>query len=137
MFTFLFYLSRRIPGFSKLLRLFFNCDIPKRAKIGSRVTFNHCAMGVVLHPNCVIEDDVWIEHHVCLGQRTETDTSAPIVKKDCVIGAYAIILGGVTIGEGSVIGAGAIITHDVPAHSIVYCKQEIVLKENSKKRGQY
>lgn len=49
----------------------------------------------------------------------------PHVAKPIVIGAgawigtRAIILGGVTIGEGAIIGAGAVVTKDVPAHAIV------------------
>lgn len=41
-----------------------------------------------------------------------------VVEEDCWIGARAIILKGVTLGRGSVIGAGAIVTHDVPPYSI-------------------
>ena len=57
-------------------------------------TFNHNGLGVVIHPNSQIEDSVYIEHHVCLGQRTGTDTTAPVIRKNTVIGAYSVILGG-------------------------------------------
>ena len=67
---------------------------PRTAQIGSGVTFNHKGLGVVIHPNSQIEDNVYIEHHVCLGQRTGTDTAAPVVRKNTVIGAYSVILGG-------------------------------------------
>ena len=43
-------------------------------------------------------------------------TSAPVtIEKDVWIGANAVICGGVTIGEGSVIGAGSVVTKDIPA----------------------
>lgn len=48
----------------------------------------------MIHPNSQIEDNVYIEHHVCLGQRTGTDTAAPVVRKNTVIGACSVILGG-------------------------------------------
>ena len=45
---------------------------------------------------------------------------APIViKKNAWIGTGAIVLLGVTIGEGSVVAAGSVVTNDVPPHSIV------------------
>lgn len=136
-FRLLFRLSRKNKFCNDLLRFFFACDIPMEAKIGNDVTFTHRGLGTVIHPKCVIEDHVWIEHHVLLGQRLDNESCAPIIQKNCVIGAYAIILGGVTIGEGSVIGAGAIITHDIPPHSIAYCKQEVVIKENTKPKGKF
>jgi acetyltransferase-like isoleucine patch superfamily enzyme len=46
------------------------------------------------------------------------DDGYVVVEDDCWIGACAIILRGVTIGEGSVIGAGAIVTKDIPPYSI-------------------
>lgn len=94
LFDILFKLSRKNHVMNNLLRFAFGCDIPENTKIGDNVVFNHKAMGVVIHPNAVIEDNVYFEHHVCLGQRTGTDASAPIIRKNCVIGAYAMILGG-------------------------------------------
>lgn len=52
--------------------------------------------------------------------RTQPHTSAPIrVGNDVWIGAAAIILKGVTIGDGAVVGAGSVVTKDVPARAIV------------------
>lgn len=41
-----------------------------------------------------------------------------VIKNDVLIGAYSIILKGVTIGEGSVIGGGSVVTKDIPSHCI-------------------
>lgn len=92
MFGFLFKLSRKSAVMNKLLQLIYKCEIPRAAQIGNGVTFNHKGLGVVIHPNSQIEDNVYIEHH--LGQRTGTDTAAPVVRKNTVIGAYSVILGG-------------------------------------------
>lgn len=94
MFGFLFKLSRKSAVMNKLLQLIYKCEIPRAAQIGNGVTFNHNGLGVVIHPNSQIEDSVYIEHHVCLGQRTGTDTTAPVIRKNTVIGAYSVILGG-------------------------------------------
>ena len=48
--------------------------------------------------------------------------AALLFRKNVSLGAYAIILGPVEIGENSVIGAGAIVSHDVPPNTIYYNK---------------
>ena len=42
-----------------------------------------------------------------------------VVGSDCYVGRYSLILGGVTIGDGAVIGAGSVVTKDVPPYAIV------------------
>jgi serine acetyltransferase len=68
-------------NYPKKVQFVYKYEIPRTAQIGSGVTFNHKGLGVVIHPNSQIEDNVYIEHHVCLGQRTGTNTAAPVVRK--------------------------------------------------------
>jgi maltose O-acetyltransferase len=42
-----------------------------------------------------------------------------VVGNGCWVGAKSVILGGVTIGDGAIIAAGAVVTRDVPAHTLV------------------
>lgn len=98
--------------------------------------FNIYAEGLaVINYNCVIldtspvrlGDGAFLAPGVCLAcaghsidaeQRTGQgiNTSAPITLEPNVwIGANSVVCGGVTIGEGSVIGAGSVVTHDIPA----------------------
>jgi len=59
-------------------------------------------------------------HPLPLAERREYLCFSPIVVEDDVwIGTSAVILQGVTIGAGSVVAAGAVVTHDVPAHTLV------------------
>lgn len=51
-----------------------------------------------------------------------------VIEDDCWIGSNVIILDGVTIGKGSVIGAGALISKDVPAGSVVVDKRNRFVK---------
>lgn len=137
MFEFMYKLSRKSVVMNKLLQFVYKCEIPRTAQIGSGVTFNHKGLGVVIHPNSQIEDNVYIEHHVCLGQRTGTDTAAPVVRKK--YGDWCLFRnsGGVEIGEGCVIGACSLVLHDVPAHTIFYNERIEKTKENHKPIGQY
>lgn len=84
----------------------------KSIKVGA-----HCLIAA----NCQIMDcsghDLSFE---CIENRINTKgTSRPVIIEDCVwIGANSIILPGVTIGKGSVIGAGSVVTKNIPPMSI-------------------
>nr|WP_310586587.1 acyltransferase [Larkinella insperata] len=82
------------------------------------------------HKGVVIGDRVMIASHVAITSLTHNYTaesmrfSAPlggkiIIEDDVWIGSHAIIMPGVTIGRGAVVGAGAVVTKDVPAFAIV------------------
>jgi acetyltransferase-like isoleucine patch superfamily enzyme len=76
-----------------------------------------------------IGDDVFVGHNVTFindrhptteGARTGSWTLEPtIVHQNVSIGSGAVIMCGLTIGEGARIGAGAVVTHDVPAGATV------------------
>lgn len=42
-----------------------------------------------------------------------------IINNDVLIGAYTILLPGVTVGDGAIVGAGSVVTHNVPAYAVV------------------
>lgn len=118
LFDSLFELSRKMPLFGSIFAHRYGCDIPKGVQLGENVHFPHKAMGVVIHPLSKIGSNVCIQHHVLLGEKNGTD--APTICDNVVINPYSIIIGDVTIGENSVIGAGSIVTKDVPANSVYY-----------------
>ena len=73
---------------------------------------------VVLHPKVVIGDNCSIGQNVTIGGRAGK-TTVPMTGNNVLIGANALILGPVTIGDGAKIGAGAIVVKDVPPHATV------------------
>jgi UDP-2-acetamido-3-amino-2,3-dideoxy-glucuronate N-acetyltransferase len=121
----------------------YGCEIGDNTKIG---TFVEIQKNAVVGRNCKvsshtficegvhIEDDVFIGHNVTFindlypratsgsGQlQTEKDWKVieTFVKKGASVGSSATILAGVTIGECAVVGAGAVVTKDVPPHAVV------------------
>ena len=85
----------------------------------SSVTIGH---NVIISERVVIRDSD--NHSMCkVGIQVDNDTkpnSAPIIIKDHVwIGMNAVILKGVTIGEGSIVAAGSVVKNDVPPHCMV------------------
>ena len=88
-------------------------SISPEAKIGKRVFIDH-GIGVVIGATAMIEDDVTILHDVTLGVRRDVEGRRhPYVKKGAFIGANAQLLGTITIGAFSKVGAGAIVLNNV------------------------
>ena len=69
----------------------------------------------------IIEDGVKIGSHCAIYSRTDIDQKKGTVtiKRNTGIGSHCVVMPGVTIGENSVVGAGAVITRDVPPNVIV------------------
>lgn len=98
--------------------------------IGDRCGLSNCAITaskeVIIEAGVLIGSGVFIsdtDHHELRAEDRKNNTgnilSAPIkIEKDVFIGARSIILKGVTIGEGSVVGAGSVVTKDIPAGEI-------------------
>jgi len=96
------------------------------------------------HSPVVLEDHVRISQGVLI-ETASLDLSQPLpyphiskpitLKRGVWVGAGAMVLGGVTIGEYAVIGAGAVITRDVPPGVIVVGSQPRVLARQRKERS--
>ncbi len=102
------------------------CDhtlIEGGAVVGDRVTVK---CGVQLWDGITVEDDVFIGPNATFtndpfprSRRRPSSFNTTLVRRGASIGANATILPGVTIGEHSMIGAGAVVTRDIPARAIV------------------
>lgn len=100
-----------------------HCLIESDVVIGDRVTVKS---GVQLWDGTRLEDDVFIGPNVTFTndpfpRSKQYPDSFPrtVVKRGASIGANATILPGISIGEGAMVGAGSVVTKDVPAHSLV------------------
>lgn len=102
---------------SQLWRFLTGVEIHPGAKIGRRFFIDH-GMGVVIGETAIIGDDVMIYHGVTLGGMGRGSVKRhPTLEHDVTIGAGAQVLGDITIGARSVVGASAVVVHDVPADS--------------------
>jgi serine O-acetyltransferase len=96
----------------------FGVDIHPAAQIGRGIFIDH-ATGIVVGETAVVGDNVSILHGVTLGGTgKETGKRHPTIGRNCLLGAHATVLGNITVGEGSVIGAGSVVLHSVPPHSL-------------------
>jgi serine O-acetyltransferase len=101
-----------------LIRLIFGCYIPHDAQIGAGTKFGYGGIGVVVHHDCVIGRDCTISQGVTLGGGRggldDQRRGVPVLGDNVMVGAGAKVLGPVHLGDGSVVGANAVVTHDVP-----------------------
>ena len=121
----------------------YGCTIDDNSKVGA---FVEIQKGAFIGKNCkisshsficegvTIEDNVFVGHNVTFindmypraanpdgSLQTEADWKVvkTLVKKGASLGSSSTILGGVTVGEGAIVGAGSVVTKDVPPNTIV------------------
>ena len=93
----------------------YGIELPYSAKIGRRVVIEHQS-GIVVHGNCEIGDESVIRQGVTLGNRyLDKPYDAPKLGLGVNVGAGAKLLGGISLGDYSSVGANAVVLKDVPA----------------------
>jgi serine O-acetyltransferase len=106
--------ARMLMGINQI---FTGIDIHPAAKIGRRVFIDH-GIGVVIGETTEIGNDVLIYQQVTLGGVSLTHGKRhPTIEDGVVIGAGAKVLGNITIGKNSKIGANSVVVKDVPPNS--------------------
>ncbi|PIW31372.1 MAG: serine O-acetyltransferase [bacterium (Candidatus Ratteibacteria) CG_4_10_14_3_um_filter_41_18] len=100
---------------SHIARFLTGIEIHPGAEIGRRFFIDH-GMGVVIGETTEIGKDVLLYQGVVLGGTSlKKKKRHPTIENNVVVGAGAIILGAITIGEGVKIGSGAVVLKSVPA----------------------
>jgi serine O-acetyltransferase len=111
----------RIPArfLSQLSRFCTGVEIHPGARIGRRVFIDH-GMGVVIGETAIVGDDVTMYQGVTLGGTGKgVGKRHPTLRNGVFVGNNANILGNITIGENSRVGAGSVVVRDVPPDSTV------------------
>ena len=99
---------------SQLSRFLTGIEIHPGATIGKRFFIDHGA-GIVIGETAEIGDNVMLYHGVTLGGTgKQKNKRHPTVEDNVMIGAGTIVLGPVTIGANTKIGAGSVVTQDLP-----------------------
>ena len=105
-------------------------EIHPGAKLGKRVVIDH-GLGTVIGETSVVKDDCLIYHGVTLGGVHNTvQKRHPTILERCVIGAGAAVLGDISIGPDSKVGAGSVVLKSVAAgESVGGIPAEVVHKK--------
>ena len=104
------------------------CVIPAGTKFGTPVRLNHGGLGIVLHERSVFGDNVVISHYVSV-MGASGKKGVPRIGNNVFIGSRAMIVGDVEVGDFVIIGAGAVVTKDIPAYSVVAGMPAKVIKK--------
>ena len=108
-------------------------EIHPGAKIAGGVFIDH-GSGVVIGETAEVATGVVIYQGATLGGTgKETGKRHPTIEKDCIISCGAKVLGSITIGEGTRIGAGAVVLKDIPPHATVVGVPGRVVRINGEK----
>ena len=103
-------------------------DIQASTMMGKNVHFGHRGIGIVIHEKALIGDNTTIMQNVTVAAKENGYT---IIENYVIIGAGAVILGAVTVGEGAVIGANAVVNRDVAPYTVMGGVPAKVLKKLS------
>lgn len=125
--------------FSLLYRMLFikvrnsyGIELPYTVKLGRRVVIEHQS-AIVIHGYSEIGDDCILRQGVTLGNRyLEKPLEAPKLGAKVNVGAGAKIFGAIKIGDGSNIGANAVVLHDVPSGATVVGIPAKIVKSSSR-----
>jgi serine O-acetyltransferase len=94
-------------------------EIHPAARLGRGLFIDH-GMGVVIGETSEVGENVTLLHGVTLGGTSlKREKRHPTLGNNVVVGAGAAIIGAVTIGDGTRIGAGSVVVRDVPSNSVV------------------
>jgi len=104
---------------SQVARFLTGIEIHPGATIGRRLFIDH-GLGVVIGETAIVGDDVTLYQGVTLGGTgKEHGKRHPTIDDNVVIGGGAKVLGNITVGRNSRIGAGSVVLRNVPEHSTV------------------
>lgn len=121
----------RTPGLiSKVLRIFYpkqdSFTIDVHTKIGAGLQLAH-PYATILNATS-IGTDVYVNHLVTLGEK---EGKKPIIGNNVQLHAGCIVVGGVTIGDYAIIGAGAVVVKDVPKHGVAVGNPARILEKRT------
>jgi serine O-acetyltransferase len=111
----------------KLNSVIYHNSLAPGASVSPDVRFGHHGFGTMVHSNVVIGKRVKIWHNVTIAVRARSGWNSEhgriVIEDDVKIGANSVVIspleGSLRIGRGARIGAGAVVTHDVPPGATV------------------
>ena len=115
-----------LAAYVLLVHWIFGIELDYKTVVGRGLCLRH-GVGLVVHRNAVIGAGCTLRQGVTVGER-RGDGKCPVIGDRVEIGANAVVIGPLCIGESSVIGAGAIVLRDVEAFTVVAGNPAVVVK---------
>jgi len=106
------------------------CDIPASTEIGEGFEIFHSAHASVVSPGTIIGKNVSLRQNTTIGAKGFSGADkSPVIEDDVTLGPNVCIIGDITIGKGSIIGAGAVVVKDIPPYSVVAGNPAVIIKK--------
>jgi putative colanic acid biosynthesis acetyltransferase WcaB len=96
-----------------VVELLLGIEIPSGTRIGPGLRIRH-GVGIVVNPGTVLGSDVMLRQNVTLGNISATKPACPVIGDGVELGAGAVVIGGVRIGDGARLGPNVVVRTDVP-----------------------
>lgn len=94
------------------------CEIPYAAQIGPGFYFGH-VFGTIISAHCILGKNVNMSHGVTLGKIAKGKRSgAPMLGDNVYVAPGAKVIGGIRLGNGTAVGANAVVTRDTPENAV-------------------
>ncbi|MFV0315253.1 MAG: serine O-acetyltransferase EpsC [Anaerotignum sp.] len=125
-----YFVARLVSQFSRLIT---GIEIHPGATIGKNFFVDH-GMGIVIGETAIIGDNVMLYHGVTLGGTgKDKNKRHPTLEDNVMIGAGTIVLGAVTIGKNTKIGAGSVVIQDIPENVTAVGSPVMVVRKDGVK----
>ena len=118
----------------KLIQILTGIELPCEVEIGNNFIIDHFG-GIVVSGYAKIGDNCRIRNGVVIGLRRVEEKVAPVIGNNVDIGTGAKLLGPISIGDDSLIGANAVVLCDVPPNSIAAGVPAVVKPRRSRRDG--
>lgn len=102
-----------LNSFVKVWQIFMGIEVPIAFPKGLMLPH---PIGIIISDNAVINEDCIVYQNVTIGE--DSEGKAPCIGKGVVIYSGACVIGNIEIGDFSIIGANAVVLHNVPAYSV-------------------
>jgi putative colanic acid biosynthesis acetyltransferase WcaB len=101
-------------------------DIPDSTKIGNNFNLYH-GCGIVINEKTIICDNVTIRQCTTIGN-SSAFSGCPVIGDNVDVGANVVIIGPISIGKNCTIGAGSVLTKNIPSNSVVVGNPARIIK---------
>jgi serine O-acetyltransferase len=117
-----------------LIELCYGIRVQYQSILGRRVRLAHAGSGIIIARDCILGDDCLLRQNVTLGALNDRIRGGPRLGNRVEIGANAVVIGPITVGDDVVIGPNTVVRSDVPPASVVLPPDPVIRPRRSRRK---
>lgn len=110
-----------------IIEFIMSIEIPDKLVVGENLKIYH-GVGIVINANCIIGNNLSIRQNTTIGSKYDGGL-CPKIGNNVDIGCNVVIIGDITIGNNTIIGAGSVVTKSFPDNCIIAGNPAKIIKE--------